>query len=138
MNDSPAERQALKTEFKSSTETIGKAYQGYNEQFYGNLKVAWKGHQERVANMHKVFGEYFVEATGQLGCKEECVNAAISNKYRNFSNIMPKCGCGAGAWKVKTTDVNVLAATERVYGDLESLNAVDSLSIQSAVIRLDM
>ncbi len=51
---------------------------------------------------------------------------------------MPKCGCGTGAWKVQTTDVNVLAATENVYGDLESLNKVDASAIQSALIRLDM
>jgi hypothetical protein len=52
--------------------------------------------------------------------------------------MMPKCGCGAGAWKIDTSDLNVLAATEKVYGDLESLKYVDVSAIQSAIIRLDM
>ena len=50
---------------------------------------------------------------------------------------MPKCGCGEGAWKVKTQKVNVLAATERVYGDLESLNQEDNNAVMSALIRIE-
>ena len=51
---------------------------------------------------------------------------------------MPQCGCGEGAWKITQTDVNVMAATENVYGDLEALNEVDVSDIQSALIRMDM
>lgn len=50
---------------------------------------------------------------------------------------MPKCGCGAGAWKIKKQNVNVLAATERVYGDLESLNQNDENAVKSALIRIE-
>ena len=123
---------------KAANQNIADQYEGYHEHFVGDLKVAWKGHEERVANMHKIFGEYFVQAAGQLGCTKQCVAVAVSNKYKNFSEVMPKCGCGAGAWKVNTTNVNVLAATERVYGDLENLTSVDNTAIQSAMIRLDM
>jgi hypothetical protein len=51
---------------------------------------------------------------------------------------MPQCGCGTGAWKITQTDVNVMSATENVYGDLEALNEVDVSDIQSALIRMDM
>ena len=51
---------------------------------------------------------------------------------------MPQCGCGAGAWKIQQQKVNVLAAVENVYGDVESLNEVDTTAIQAALIRMDM
>lgn len=51
---------------------------------------------------------------------------------------MPQCGCGTDAWKITQTDVNVMSATENVYGDLEALNEVDVSDIQSALIRMDM
>lgn len=88
--------------------------------------------------MKAIFRDYFVVATHQLGCNEECVAEATANKWKNFSEVMPKCGCGTGAWKIQTTEVNNLAAVENVYGDLESLNEVDVTAIQSALIRLDM
>jgi len=138
MEASNKEKEAFGNEYKSSAGRIGEAYQGYNEQFYSGLKVAWKQHEERKKVMGEVFADYFVEATGQLGCNEKCVSDAVSHKYRDFGEIMPKCGCGEGAWKIKTTRVKVLAATERVYGDLENVNVVDDIAIQSALIRLDM
>jgi hypothetical protein len=138
MNASPKERQAFGNEFKNSTQRIGDAYKGYHEDFTADLKVAWKAHMERQEQMHKVFGKYFTVASAELGCNPKCVSEAISNKYKNFGEVMPKCGCGKGAWSVKTTKVNVLAATERVYGDLESLTAEDNIAIQGALTRLDM
>ena len=85
---------------EAARQNIVDSYQGYNEHFVADLKVAWKAHEIRVAAMHKAFKPFFIEAAGQLGCNEQCVFKAVSNKYRNFSEVMPKCGCGAGAWKV--------------------------------------
>ena len=136
----PQERERFAQEGKNSTQRIGNAYRGYHDQFFGGVKVAWKEHEERVEYMHEVFRAYFIDATAQLGCDPKCVFEATKGKkqWNNFGDIMPKCGCGRGAWDVKTTDVNVLAATENVYGDLENLNEVDATAIQSALIRLDM
>ena len=92
---------------------------------------------QRVEHMHQVFADYFVKATSQLGCNAKCVDTAVANKWKNFGEVMPKCGCGEGAWKVKTQKVNVLAATERVYGDLESLNQEDNNAVMSALIRIE-
>jgi hypothetical protein len=102
------------------------------------LKTAWTAHVERVENMHLVFREYFVKATTQLGCDRDCTIKASANNWKNFGQVMPDCQCGTGAWGVTKTKVNVMAATENVYGDLENLNEVDVKNIQSALIRMDM
>lgn len=138
MNASPAERQGLKNEFHKSVDTIATQYKGQNDQFVSGVKVAWGKHEERVAHMHLVFREYLVKSATQLGCDRTCVIKATANKYQNFGETMPKCGCGTDAWKITQTDVNVMAATENVYGDLEALNEVDVSDIQSAIIRMDM
>lgn len=72
-----------------------------------------------------------------LGCDYECVNRATANHWRRFDEIMPTCGCGTDAWRIQTTEVNVLAAIENVYGDLENLTEADNQAIKAAMIRFE-
>jgi hypothetical protein len=64
-------------EYDSSTQTIGDAYEGYNEKFVDNLKVDWKAHEERVNHMHEVFHQYFAKAGSAMGCNQACTMDAF-------------------------------------------------------------
>ena len=88
--------------------------------------------------MKQVFNKFFTAASVELGCDQKCVEWNVYGNHFNLGEIVHNCGCGKGAWEVKTTKVNVLAATERVYGDLESLTQEDNTAIQGALVRLDM
>ena len=138
MDATPAQRAGAKKEFQQSVGVIAQNKQAEDKQFMSGLKTAWTAHEERVAHMHVVFREYFVKATTELGCDRTCTIKATANNFRDFGKVMQTCQCGAGAWAVNRTNVNVMAATENVYGDLENLNEVDIKNIQSALIRMDM
>ena len=66
-----AEKQALATKFKTSVETIGKAYKKMEDKAAADLKVGIAAHEARVKKMHKDFDAAIFKVANDLGCDQK-------------------------------------------------------------------
>ena len=66
-----AEKQALAAKFKTSVETIGKAYKKMEDKAAADLKVGIAAHEARVKKMHSEFDTAIIKVATDLGCDEK-------------------------------------------------------------------
>jgi hypothetical protein len=95
---SAAQKKALANQYKTSVETLDKAYQNMNNKFVANLKKANEANKKRQAVLREHFFEAVKHETDLMGCNRGCLPQAKKDGL-SVGDALAKC-CNDGVVRV--------------------------------------
>lgn len=130
----PTQRQALADKYKTSQDTIRKAYQKIWQKTQADLEQGIQAHKTRVRAMKADFKGSAANVAEDLGCDKVCFNTCIDhNQSGDIPRCLKRCHCGQGVIEITETPVNMVAVVEKEYGDVENLSEEDINTISESI-----